>query len=90
MHTILNWVWDFSMAAVSIRLPERLLKEADQRARELHMSRAEYIRLAIESENTETADRLRRERTMAASRRVREASMRVNAEFDAVEDAPDA
>ncbi|MGH8162670.1 MAG: ribbon-helix-helix protein, CopG family [Gammaproteobacteria bacterium] len=78
------------MAAVSIRLPEKLLEEADQRARELNMSRAEYIRLAIESENTETAARLRRERMMAASRRVREESMRINAEFDVIEDAPDA
>lgn len=90
LYTNLNILLDFAMAAVSIRLPEKLLKEADQRARELHMSRAEYIRLAIESENTETADRLRRERMMAASRRVREESMRVNAEFDAIEDAPDA
>ncbi|MGH8225288.1 MAG: ribbon-helix-helix protein, CopG family [Gammaproteobacteria bacterium] len=78
------------MAAISIRLPENLLKEAEQRARELHIPRAEYIRRAIESENAETAARLRRERIMAASRRVREESMRINAEFDAIEDAPDA
>lgn len=78
------------MAAISIRLPESLLKEAEQRARELNIPRAEYIRRAIESENAETAARLRRERMIAVSRRVREESMRINAEFDAIEDAPDA
>lgn len=78
------------MAAVSIRLPEKLLEEADRRARQLNMSRAEYIRFAIESENAETSARLRRERLITASRRVREESMRVNAEFDAIENTPDA
>ena len=78
------------MAAISIRLPEKLLQETDRRARELRIPRAEYIRRAIESENLEAASRLRREQIMKASRRVREESMRVNAEFFAIEDAPDA
>jgi metal-responsive CopG/Arc/MetJ family transcriptional regulator len=78
------------VASVPIHLPESLLKEADQRARELRIPRAEYIRRAIESENLEVAAKQRRERMIKASRRVREASMRVNAEFDIIEDAPDA
>lgn len=78
------------MTTVSIRLPDELLKEADKRADEMHVPRAEYIRRAIESLNAETAAKQRRNRLMEASRRVRKESMRVNAEFDAIEDAPDA
>ena len=78
------------MTTVSIRLPDDLLKEADKRANEMHIPRAEYIRRAIESLNAEAAASHRRRRMMEASRRVREESMRVNAEFDAIEDAPDA
>jgi metal-responsive CopG/Arc/MetJ family transcriptional regulator len=77
------------MGAVSIRLPDRILAEADQRAREMHISRAEYLRRAIQTMNTEAAAKHRRSRIMEASRRVREDSMRINAEFDAIEDAPD-
>lgn len=36
---------------VPIRLPDELLKETEQRARELRIPRAEYIRRAIESLN---------------------------------------
>lgn len=78
------------MTTVSIRLPDELLKEADKHAHEMHIPRAEYIRRAIVSLNAEAIASHRRRRMMEASRRVREGSMRVNAEFDAVEDAPDA
>lgn len=78
------------MTTVSIRLPDELLEEADKRARALHIPRAEYIRRAIEAMNAEVTSRQRRERLIKASRRVREESMRVNAEFDAIDDAPDA
>jgi len=78
------------MTTVSIRLPNDLLKEADKRARELHIPRAEYIRRAIEGLNTEVSSRQRRKRIIEASRRVRAESMRVNAEFSAIEDAPHA
>lgn len=78
------------MTTVSIRLPEGLLEEADKHAQALHIARAEYIRKAIESLNAQVVVRHRRERMMAASRRVREESMRVNAVFDAIEEAPDA
>jgi metal-responsive CopG/Arc/MetJ family transcriptional regulator len=78
------------MSTISIRLPDHLLKEADKRARELRIPRAEYIRRAIESLNSEVVAEHRRCRIMEASRRVREESMRVNTEFDAIEDAPNA
>ena len=78
------------MTTVSIRLPDDLLKEADKHAHDMHIPRAEYIRRAIESLNAKAVANLRRHRMIEASRRVRSESMRVNAEFDAIEDAPDA
>jgi len=78
------------MTTVSLRLPDDLLKEADKRAQELHIPRAEYIRRAIESLNAKAMANHRRHRMIEASRRVRAESMRVNAEFDVIEDAPNA
>jgi metal-responsive CopG/Arc/MetJ family transcriptional regulator len=78
------------MTTVSLRLPDTLIKEADKRARDLCIPRAEYIRRAIVALNAQVSAEQRRRRIMEASRRVRGESMRVNAEFDAIEDAPDA
>jgi len=78
------------MTTVSLRLPDDLLKEADKRAQEMHIPRAEYIRRAIESLNAQAMASHRRLRMMEASQRVRAESMHINAEFDAIEDAPDA
>ena len=77
------------MEAISLKLPERLLKESGEAARQLQMSRAEYIRSAIEKMNRATQAELRARRLADVSRRVREESMRVNAEFSAIEHAPD-
>lgn len=73
------------MSAISLRLPDGLLKDAEDKARSLHIPRAEYIRRAIEAMNREVADQARRNRLMEISLRVRAESMRVNAEFDAIE-----
>jgi metal-responsive CopG/Arc/MetJ family transcriptional regulator len=78
------------MTTISLRLPDELIKEAEKRARELKVPRAEYIRRAIAALNAQVIAENRRRRMMEASRRVRGESMRVNAEFDAIEDAPDA
>ncbi len=78
------------MTTVSLRLPESLIKETDKRARELRIPRAEYIRRAIVTLNTQLSTEQRRRRMMEVSRRVCGESMRVNAEFDVIEDAPDA
>jgi metal-responsive CopG/Arc/MetJ family transcriptional regulator len=78
------------MTTVSIRLPDELLKETEKRARELRIPRAEYIRRAIESQNSTAAAKHRHRKLMEASRRVRKESLRVNAEFEAIEDAPGA
>ena len=73
------------MAAISLKLPDELVEASGECARTLHLSRAAYIRRAIERMNQETRARLRAERLAAVSRRVREESMRVNAEFAAIE-----
>ncbi len=78
------------MTTLSIRLPDSLLKEVDKRASELQIPRAEYIRRAIASLNSEVVANQRQRRLVEASLRVRESSMRVNAEFDIIEDAPNA
>ena len=73
------------MPAISLKLSEHLLAASGQCAAALQLSRAEYMRRALERMNSETRARLRADRLRAASRRVREDSMRINAEFDAIE-----
>ncbi len=77
------------MATISIRIQDEVLEELNKRSRSLHIPRAEYVRQAVIAMNKQVDRELRRKRIMEASRRVREESMRINAEFDAVEDAPD-
>ncbi len=78
------------MGAISLKLPDDLLKTSGRCAEVLNVSRAEYIRRAVERMNRETRARLRAGRLAEASKRVRKESMRVNAEFAAVEHDPDA
>lgn len=78
------------MTAISLKLSDGLLKVSGRCARALGMSRAEYIRHALEKMNREAEARLRDARLAKASRKVRAESIRVNAEFAAVEREPDA
>ena len=73
------------MAAISLKLPEDLLAAAGRCADALRLTRAAYIRRALEQMNRETRARLRARRLREASRKVRGESMRVNAEFAAIE-----
>ncbi len=73
-----------------MKLPDDVLAASRECAAALHLSRAEYIRRAVERMNRDTRARLRAERLADVSRRVREESMRVNAEFAAVEHDPEA
>lgn len=76
------------MTTVSLRLPDDLLKDAESGAKILHIPRAEYIRRAIVAMNQEMLAQKRRERLIKVSRRVSSESMRVNAEFYAIEGDP--
>ena len=73
------------MGAISLKLPDELAETSGRCARALHLSRAEYIRRAIERMNRDTRAQLRAQRLAEVSRRVRDESMRVNAEFAAFE-----
>jgi predicted transcriptional regulator len=73
------------MTTVSLRLPDDLLKEAESGAKVLRIPRAEYIRRAIAAMNSEMLAQKRREHLIKTSQRVSSESMKVNAEFDAIE-----
>ena len=78
------------MKAISMKLPDELAMTSDECAEALSISRAEYIRRAIEHMNRETRAALRASRIKRASQKVRDESMQVNAEFAAIEEDPDA
>ena len=73
------------MEAISLKLPEELLEASKRCAGALRVSRAEYIRKAIQRMNRNMEADLRAKRLAAASRKVRRESMRVNAEFARIE-----
>lgn len=73
------------MTAFSLRLPENLMKEIDAKAKVLHLPRSEYVRLAISRMNRDVAAEERRKRLQSVSKRVRDESMRICTEFDAIE-----
>jgi hypothetical protein len=79
-----------SVAAISLKLPDSLLEASGRCADALRLTRAEYMRRALEEMNRETRARLRARRLRDASRKVRGESMRVNAEFAAIERDVDA
>jgi metal-responsive CopG/Arc/MetJ family transcriptional regulator len=78
-----------TLKAISLKLPDELLEASAKCAHALGVSRAEYIRGAIQRVNHETRARLRAQRLAEVSHKVRAESMRVNAEFAVVEHAPD-
>ena len=78
------------METISLKLSDELLETSGQCAKLLQLSRAEYIRRAIARMNSNTRRQLRAKRLANASKKVRQESMRVNAEFEAIEHAPDA
>lgn len=78
------------MSTVSVRLPEKLLQEADSMAKALHVPRGEYIRKALETLNREMRKQEKKAKLRKASQRVRKESMKVNAVFSAIENDPKA
>lgn len=80
----------WTMKAISLKLPDDLAGDSNRCAEALSLSRAEYIRRAIEQMNAQTRAALRNRRMERASQKVRSESLRVNAEFAAIEGDPDA
>ena len=67
------------MAAISLKLTEALLEASGRCAKALRLTRAEYIRRAVERMNKDSP---LAQRLAETSRRVRKESMRVNREFE--------
>ncbi|MGH8246182.1 MAG: ribbon-helix-helix protein, CopG family [Gammaproteobacteria bacterium] len=78
------------MGSISLKLPDDLLEASSRCAEALRISRAEYIRRAIQKMNRDTQARARAQRMAEASRKVRRESMRINAEFSRIERDVDA
>lgn len=75
------------MKVISLKLPDELVARTEEYAKTLSISRAEYVRRAIEHMNKESGDVLRADRIKKASGKVRDESMRINAEFAVFEEA---
>ena len=73
------------MSTLPVRLPDQLMHEVERISKGQKLSRAGYVRKALESMNKEVLASHRRERLAKASRHVRDESMKINAEFDAIE-----
>jgi len=73
------------MTTISLRIPDELLAEVTRRSIEMHIPRTEYIRKSLVNMNHQTALEMNRKRMMEASLRVRQQSMAINSEFDAIE-----
>ena len=78
------------MGAISLKLPEDVLETSRRCAETLHLSRAAYIRRAVEHMNRQTQALIRARRLAEVSKKVRKETLRVNREFAAVEQDPDA
>ncbi len=78
------------MTTLSLRLPDDLLHDVDMFARQMHIPRAEYVRKALEQMNMAIAAQRRRMRLTETSLKVRAESMKINAEFSAIEETPHA
>ena len=78
------------MTAISLKIPQDLLDASGRCAEALKLTRAEYLRRALERMNRHPRARLRASRLREASHRVRQDSMRVNREFAAIERDVDA
>jgi len=76
------------MTAILLKLPDDLLARSNRSAEAMRVTRAEYIRQALDRMNRLVEAGRRAKRLAEVSRRVRGESRRINAEFDAIEDAP--
>ena len=70
---------------ISIRLPDQIVAKADMLASCSHITRAQYIKEAIELYNRIQSEEALRKKLAEASYKVREASMLVNKDFEEIE-----
>ena len=77
------------MRTILLNLSEDVLDTSRRCADILQLSRAEYMRRAVEHMNRQTHALLRARRLAEASKKVRKESLRVNREFATIERTPD-
>ncbi len=77
------------MTVISLRLADSMLIALEKQARALHVSRTEYVRKALEAMLGNASQAARNQRMAMVSNKVRRESMRVNAEFDRIENDPE-
>jgi metal-responsive CopG/Arc/MetJ family transcriptional regulator len=77
------------MKTISLSLPERLLEASGRHSTALRIPRAEYIRRAIEQLNEQMDAETRARRMRKAALKCRAADLEVNADFAAIEQAPE-
>ena len=70
---------------VSIRIDDATLQAVRGNAHKLHLTQTDYIRTAIERMNLKLQTEERKRSLQQASFAVRAESMRINAEFDKIE-----
>ena len=73
------------MGAISLKLPKDILEASSRCADTLHLSKAAYIRRAVERMNRQTQALFRARRLAEASKKVRKESIRINRKFAAIE-----
>ena len=78
------------MHVISIRVPDPLFIQTQSSCEMLHMTQTEYVRTALAEKNEKIEAQQRRQTLQSASLKVREESMKINAEFSAIEKDPHA
>ena len=78
------------MTTITLRLPDNVIQKIDFNAHLLHMSRSAYLKRAILEMNHDVQAEERKKKLRAASFLVRGESMKINAEFAAIENDPEA
>lgn len=73
------------MSTISVRLSEEVMKELEKGSALLHLSKGEFVRRAITNLSQELKRMEHIDQLKKASLRVRQESMRVNADFAAIE-----
>lgn len=73
------------MSAITLRLSDRTLSEIDNRSKNLHITRSEYIRKSIATMNKLLKKEELKAKFVKTSKLVRKESMLVNSEFSKTE-----
>lgn len=73
------------MPILTVRLPDTVLEEVNNKANSLHLSKNAYINKAINMLNKEINNRIKRDKIIKASYKVRTNSMEINSQFSIIE-----